>query len=135
MYPVHSFHTYKRCLCWCNKQHRFNYYVTCTHVFVFISGPSSPTATLLPNSTKEIQFSMNVSAADTNFSKFFIIYCPQRNTTTCRNETVDTLVNGVYAIVEITNLKAATFYNVSVYTMLSNGMLSTPALITGRTGS
>jgi len=118
-----------------NSTDIFNNYYTFTHVYVFISGPSSPTAALLPNSIREIQFSMNVSSADTHFNSFFFTYCLKRNTTNCLNKTVYTLVNGVYAVVEITNLTAATFYDVSVYKMLSNGMLSTPALIAGRTGS
>jgi len=77
---------------------------------------------------------MNVSAADTNFTDFFIIYCPQKIIVTCLNKTVNNPQNGLTTIVELTNLTAATSYNVSVYTMLSNGLLSTPANTTGHTG-
>jgi len=77
---------------------------------------------------------MNVSAADTNFNIFFIIYCPQNNLATCANRTVKKSENGLNTMVELINLTAATFYNVSVYTMLFDNVSSTPAIISGRTG-
>jgi len=78
--------------------------------------------------------SIYVSAADINFNNFFIICCPQQNFATCLNKTVDKPFNGLSTIVELTNLTAATTYNVSVYTMLSNGFLSTAYIISGCTG-
>jgi len=78
---------------------------------------------------------VNVSAVDTRFNNFFIVYCPQVDIESCNNTTVDKPPeNGLNTKVEITDLVAATFYNVSVYTVLSNGLSSTPLNITGRTG-
>ena len=113
----------------------YTYYVTCTHVYVCISGPSNPTANLLVNTIKETRFSINVSVEDKRFNHFSIIYCSQDPFAICQNTTVDQPENGLNMTVELTDLVEATFYNVLVYTVLPNGLSSTPANITGRTGS
>ena len=83
----------------------------------------------------ETQFSINVSTADTRFNNFFIVYCSQENLPNCMNTTGDKPENGNNTKVDLTDLVASTLYNVSVYTVLSNGLSSTPANITGHTGS
>ena len=113
----------------------YTYYVTCTHVYVFISGPTKPTANLLVNTIKETRFSIKVSVADKRFNHFSIIYCSQENLATCLNTTVNKTKHGLNTMVDLTDLEAATFYNMLVYTVLPNGLSSTPANITGRTGS
>ena len=75
-----------------------------------------------------------MNAVDPNFTNFFIIYCPQEDTATCLNKTAGKPEDGLNITVNLTDLTAATSYNVSVYTVLSNGLPSTPANIDGRTG-
>ena len=75
-----------------------------------------------------------MSIADTRFNNFFILYCPQEDIATCHNKTVDKPGYGLNTVVELTDLTAATLYNVWIYTVLSTGLSSTPFNITGRTG-